>query len=59
MFFLFEINSEDIDTSKLPSQLKLLPNLFQLKENGTIVMSTIIKKLQDMSGNSSFVKPST
>ena len=59
MFFLFEINSEDIDISKLPSQLKLLSNLFELKENDTIVMSTIIKKLQDMPRNSSFVKSST
>ena len=26
--FLFEINSEDIDTSKLVSQLKFLPSFF-------------------------------
>ena len=43
---LFEISSEDIGISKLVSQLKLLPVLFELD---TIDMSTIIKKLQDMS----------
>ena len=37
--------------SKLLSQLKLLPSLFELKRNGTVAMSTIIKKLQDMSRN--------
>ena len=40
--FLFDINREDIGISKLVSQLKLLPSLFD-----TIVMSTIIKSLQD------------
>ena len=45
--FLFDNNSESIGTSKLVSQLKPLPSLFELKENDTIVMSTIIKKLQD------------
>ena len=43
--FLFEINSKDIDTSKLVSQSKLLPSLFELKDKDTIVMSTIIKKI--------------
>ena len=33
--------------------LKLLPSLFELKDNDTVVMSTIIKKLQDMSQNRS------
>ena len=46
-------SSKDIDISKLVSQLKLLPNVFEHKDNGTVVMSTIIKKLQDMSGNRS------
>ena len=45
-YFLFEINSEIIGISKLVSQLKLLPNLFELIDNDTIDMSTIIKKLQ-------------
>ena len=43
--FLFEMNSEDIDISKLVSLSKLLPSLFELKDNDTIVMSTIIKKI--------------
>ena len=51
--FLFETNSEDKGISKL--LLKLLPSLFELKDNDTIVMSTIIKKLQDMSQNRSFL----
>ena len=37
------------------SQLKLLPSLFGIKGNGTIDMSTIIKKLQDMSRNRRFL----
>ena len=41
--FLFETNSEDKGISKL--LLKLLPSLFELKDNDTIVMSTIIKKI--------------
>ena len=40
---LFENNSEDIGISKLVSQLKLLPTLFELKDNDTINTSTIIK----------------
>ena len=47
-FFLFDINDEDIVISKLVSQLKLLPSLIRLKDNDTIVMSTIIKKLPEM-----------
>ena len=46
-------NSKDIGISKLVSQLKLLPNVFEHKGNGTVVLSTIIKKLQDMSRNRS------
>ena len=53
--FLHEIISEDVGISKLVSQLKLLPSLFELKDNDLIVMSTIIKKLQDMSRNRSFL----
>ena len=34
--------------SKLVSQSRLLPSLFELKDNDTIIMKTIIKKLQDM-----------
>ena len=46
-------SSKDIGISKLVSQLKLLQNVFEHKDNGTVVMSTIIKKLQDMSRNRS------
>ena len=42
----FYINSEDIGISKLVPQVKLLPSLFKLKDNDTIVMSTIIKNSQ-------------
>ena len=45
--FLFDINSEDIDTSKLVSQLKLLSSIFELKDNDTIVLNAIIKKLRE------------
>ena len=55
VLFLHEIISEDVGISKLVSQLKLLPSLFELKDNDPIVMSTIIKKLQDMSRNRSFL----
>ena len=41
--------------NKLVSQLKLLPSIFALKDSDTIVMSTIIKKLQDMSQNRRFL----
>ena len=51
----FEINSEDIGISKLVSQLKLLPSLFEPKDNDTIDISNIIKKLQDMSWNRRFL----
>ena len=51
--FLFQINSKDKGISKL--LLTLLPSLFELKDNDAIVMSTIIKKLQDMSRNRSFL----
>ena len=43
-----EINSKDIGINKLVSQLKLLPSLLELKDNATVVMSTI-----DMSRNRS------
>ena len=46
--FFKKINSKDIGISKLVSQLKLLLGLFELKDNGTVVISTIIKKLQDI-----------
>ena len=39
----FYINSEDIGISKLVSQVMWLPRLFTLKDNDTIVMSTIVK----------------
>ena len=48
VLFLFDINNEDIAISKLVSQLKLLPSLFELKDNDTIIMSTFIKKLLEM-----------
>ena len=47
-FFLFDINNEDIVISKLVSQLKLLPSLIELKDNNTIILSTINKKLPEM-----------
>ena len=40
---LFESNREDSGISQLISQLKILPSLFELKDNDTIVMSTINK----------------
>ena len=48
-----EINSKDIGISKLVSQLKLLPSLFEFKDNDTVLMSAIIKKLQESSRNRS------
>ena len=42
--FLFEINSKDIGVSKLASQLSLLLSLFELQDNYTIVISSIIEK---------------
>ena len=39
--FFKKINSKDIDISKLVSQLKFLPSLFELKGNATVVMSTM------------------
>ena len=43
----FYINSEDIGISKLVSQVVMwLPRLFTLKDNDTIVMSTIVKNSQ-------------
>ena len=48
VLFLFDINNEDIAISKLVSQLKLLPSLFELKDNDTIIMSTFLKKLLEM-----------
>ena len=47
--FFKKINSKDIGISKFVSQLELLPSLFELKDNDTFIISTIIKKLQDMS----------
>ena len=45
--FLFDINNEDIAISKLVSQLKLLPSLFE-QDNDAIIMSTFIKKLPEI-----------
>ena len=42
----FYINSKDIGSSKLVSQVMWLPRLFTLKDNDTIVMSTIVKNSQ-------------
>ena len=39
------LTARTYDIRKLVSQLKLLPSLFELRENGRIDMSTIIKKL--------------
>ena len=45
--FLYEVDSEDIGISKLEvSQLKLLPSLFEIKDNGTVDRSTLLKKYQ-------------
>ena len=45
--FLYEVDSEDIGISKLVvSQLKLLPSLFEIKDNGTVDMSTLLKNYQ-------------
>ena len=38
----FYINMGDISISKLVTQLKLFPNLFEFKDNDAFVMSTII-----------------
>ena len=54
VLFLFEINSKTIFISKLVIQLKLLPSLFELKDNESIDMSNI-KKLQDVSRNRHFL----
>ena len=40
--FLFEINSKDIVISKLLSQLKLLPSLFELKDIDTIAIRLLL-----------------
>ena len=42
----FYIKSEDIGISKLVSQVMWLPRSFTLKDNDTIVMSTIVKNSQ-------------
>ena len=47
--FPFETKSENTDISKLLTELKLLASLFELKDNDAIVMSTIIKNVQDLS----------
>ena len=47
VLFLFDINNEDIAISKLVSQLKLLPSLFE-QDNDAIIMSTFIKKLPEI-----------
>ena len=49
--FPFETKSENTDISKLLTELKLLASLFELKDNDAIVMSTIIKNVQDLSRN--------
>ena len=45
VFFLFNINNDDIAISKLVSQSKLLSSLFKLKENDSIIKSSIIKQM--------------
>ena len=52
---LASLYSKDINMSRLVPQLKLLPSTFELRDNDTIDMSTIIKKLQDMSLNRHFL----
>ena len=53
--FLFEINSEDIGISKLQSQLKLLPSLFELKENDTFVIRVLLLSQAANAGMVSFL----
>ena len=53
--FLFEINSEDIGISKLQSQLKLLPSLFELKENDTFVIRVLLLSQAANEGTVSFL----
>ena len=43
----FYINSADIGMSKLVSELKFFLSLFEFKDNDTVVMRTIIKRMQD------------
>ena len=45
----------DVQFTSCVYRVKLLPSLFELKDNDTVVMSTIIKKLQDMSRNRSYL----
>ena len=52
---LFESNSKDRGFSKLIPQLKTLPSLFEVKDNDTIIMNTIINKLQHISRNRGFL----
>ena len=53
--FISSLYNEDIDISKLVAQLRLLPGLFEIKDNGSVGLSTIIKNLQDMSRNRRFL----
>ena len=53
--FLFEINSEEIGISKLLAQLKLLPSLFELKENDTIVIRVLLLSQAANAGTVSFL----
>ena len=53
--FLFEFNNDDVGINSLVPQLKLFTSLFELKDNDTNDISTIIKKLQDMSRHRHFL----
>ena len=46
-FFYLILTAKTLSSVNLVSQLKLLPNLFEFKDDDTIVMSTIIKKLPE------------
>ena len=49
------LTAKTLSSVNLVSQLKLLPSLSELKGNDTIVVSTIIKKVQEMGRNISFL----
>ena len=54
LFFYLILTMKTV-ISKLVSPLKLLPSLIELKDNNTIIMSTINKKFPEMWRNTSFL----
>ena len=49
------LTAKTLSSVNLVSQLKLLPSLSELKDNDTIVVSTIVRKLQEIGRNISFL----